>query len=115
MDATITPSQLSPLEKNQSVPFLKDSGVTAQLTNSKSPNTLKIKAKNIPVAISWDMAAMIKRRFVGMYRCIIPRGISSPNATILANPRNTPTRATFCRRNAKKKTTEKWKIIHTNP
>jgi hypothetical protein len=50
---------------------------------------------------------MIKSLLVDIYRWIIPSGISIQNETKFANQRNMPTRAIFCRRNAKKNTTEK--------
>lgn len=104
----ITPIILSALQKNQSLPdFNKSSGTITPETYSMIPNILNINPKNIPVAISCDIAAMINIRRVGTYRWIIPSGISIPNAIRFANPRKNPTKAIFCSKKVKKKITEK--------
>ena len=99
---------LSGLPKNQSDPDLRISiGTATPTTQCMRPNTLNINAKNIAVAISCEMAAMMNIRRVETYRWIIQSGISIPNAIRLANPKNIPTKAILSSKNPKKNTTEK--------
>ena len=114
MEAMITPIQLIMLLKNQSVAPWNDSGVTDPPNSWRSITKWKIKLKNIHIATSWDMAAIINIFLVETYRCMTHKGTSRQNATKLAKPRNTPTSIIFFRRNVKKNTTEKWNTIHTN-
>lgn len=104
----MTPIILSGLPKNQSDPDLRISiGTATPTTQCMRPNTLNINAKNIAVAISCEMAAMMNIRRVETYRWIIQSGISIPNAIRLANPKNIHTRAILSSKNPKKNTTEK--------
>lgn len=94
-------------QKNQSEPGLSTSGVITPPTTCIRLNILKINAKNIPTAMSWEMAPIINIFFVDIYLCIIQRGISRKNAIRFAKARNNHTRATFRRRNVKKNIIEK--------
>ncbi len=103
----MTHTQLSALLKNQSFPALSDSGVITPLTKCRMLKNLKIKPKNIPVAMSWEIAPMMNIFLVDICLCRIQSGISIQKETKFAKPRKTPTRATLWRRNVKKNTTEK--------
>jgi hypothetical protein len=53
--------------KNQSVPVFNCSGVSAPTVACTTQEKPKMKKINIPVAISWENAAIIKSRLVETY------------------------------------------------